>query len=68
MNEFMIALENFQDAHVLYTGEYISEDQIENMYDCPLNVINLNTLKKQLLMLHSISLEHAVGEFNSNDL
>lgn len=68
MNEFMIALENFQDAHVLYTGEHISEDQIENMYDCSLNVINLNTLKKQLLMLHSISLEHTVGGFNSNDL
>ena len=68
MNEFMIALENFQDAHVLYTGEHISENQIENMYDCPLNAFNLKKLKKQLIMLHSISLLNDLGEFNSNDL
>lgn len=68
MNEFMIALESFQDAHVLYTGEHISEDEIENKYDCRLNAFNLKKLKKQLIMLHSISLECTVGAFNPNDL
>ena len=68
MNEFMIALESFQDAHVLYTGECISEDEIENKYDCRLNAFNLKKLKKQLIMLHSISLEYTVGAFNPNDL
>ena len=37
MNDFMIALESFQDAHVLFTGENISEDEIENKYDCRLD-------------------------------
>ena len=68
MNEFMIALESFQDAHVLYTGERISEDEIENKYDCRLNTLTLNRLEKQLIMLHSIVLIHNVGMFNPNDL
>lgn len=68
MNEFMIALESFQDAHVLYTGECISEDEIENKYDCRLNALTLNKLKKDLIMLHSVALAHAVGAFNPDDL
>lgn len=68
MNEFMIALESFQDAHVLYTGESISEDEIENKYDCRLNTLTLKKLEKQLIMLHSVALAHTVGLFNPNDL
>ncbi len=68
MNEFMIALENFQNAHVLYTGESISEDEIENKYDCRLNTSTLKRLEKQLIMLHSVALAHTVGLFNPNDL
>tara|TARA_R100000951_G_scaffold114569_1_gene119775 strand:- start:840 stop:1046 length:207 start_codon:yes stop_codon:yes gene_type:complete len=68
MNEFMIALESFQDAHVLYTGECISEDEIENKYDCRLNTLTLKRLEKQLIMLHSVVLTHNVGMFNPNDL
>ncbi len=68
MNEFMIALESFQDAHVLYTGESISEDEIENKYDCRLNTVTLKMLEKQLIMLHSVALAHTVGLFNPNDL
>ncbi len=68
MNEFMIALENFQNAHVLYTGESISEDEIENKYDCRLNTLILKRLEKELIMLHSVALAHTVGLFNPNDL
>lgn len=68
MNEFMIALEDFQDAHVLYTGEHITKNQIKNMYDCQLDANSLKKLKKQLIMIHSISLLNDFGEFNSNDL
>ncbi len=68
MNEFMIALESFQNAHVLYTGESISEDEIENKYDCRLNTLTLKRLEKQLIMLHSVTLAHTVGLFNPNDL
>ena len=68
MNEFMIALESFQDAHVLYTGERISENEIENKYDCRLNTLILKRLEKELIMLHSVALAHTVGLFNPNDL
>ena len=68
MNEFMIALESFQNAHVLYTGESISEDEIEKKYDCRLNTSTLKRLEKQLIMLHSVALAHTVGLFNPNDL
>jgi hypothetical protein len=67
-NEFMIALESFQNAHVLYTGESISEDEIENKYDCRLNTLTLKRLEKQLIMLHSVALAHTVGLFDPNDL
>jgi len=68
MNEFMIALESFQDVHVLYTGESISEEEIESKYDCRLNTLTLKKLEKQLIMLHSVALAHTVGLFNPNDL
>ena len=68
MNEFMIALESFQDAHVLYTGETISENEIENKYDCRLNTLTLKMLEKELIMIHSVALAHTVGLFNPNDL
>jgi hypothetical protein len=68
MNEFMIALESFQDAHVLFTGETISENEIENKYDCRLNTLTLKRLEQQLIMLHSVALAHTVGAFNPNDL
>ena len=68
MNEFMIALESFQDAHVLFTGANISEDEIENKYDCRLNTLTLKRLEKELIMLHSVALAHTVGAFNPNDL
>jgi len=68
MNEFMIALESFQDAHVLFTGENISENEIENKYDCRLNTLTLKRLEKELIMLHSVALAHTVGLFNPNDL
>ena len=68
MNDFMIALESFQDAHVLFTGENISEDEIENKYDCRLNALTLKRLEKDLIMLHSVALAHTVGLFNPNDL
>ena len=66
MNEFMIALESFQNAHVLYTGESISENEIENKYDCRLNTLILKRLEKELIMLHSVALAHTVGLFNPN--
>jgi hypothetical protein len=68
MNEFMIALESFQNAHVLYTGETISENEIENKYDCRLNTLTLKMLEKELIMIHSVALAHTVGLFNPNDL
>ena len=68
MNEFMIALESFQDAHVLFTGETISENEIENKYDCRLNTLTLKRLEKELIMLHSVALAQTVGAFNPNDL
>ena len=68
MNEFMIALESFQSAHVLYTGESISEDEIENKYDCRLNTLTLKRLEQQLIMLNSVALAHTVGLFDPNDL
>jgi len=68
MNEFMIALESFQDAHVLYTGETISENEIENKYDCRLNTLTLKMLEKELIMIHSVALAHTIGLFNPNDL
>jgi hypothetical protein len=68
MNDFMIALESFQDAHVLYTGETISENEIENKYDCRLNTLTLKMLEKELIMIHSVALAHTVGLFNPNDL
>ena len=68
MNDFMIALESFQDAHVLFTGENISEDEIENKYDCRLNTLTLKRLEKELIMLHSVALAHTVGAFNFNEL
>ena len=68
MNEFMIALESFQNAHVLYTGESISEDEIEKKYDCRLNALILKRLEKELIMLHSVALAHTAGLFNPNDL
>ena len=68
MNEFMIALESFQNAHVLYTGETISENEIENKYDCRLNTLTLKMLEKELIMIHSVALAHTIGLFNPNDL
>jgi len=68
MNDFMIALESFQDAHVLYTGESISENEIENKYDCRLNTLTLKMLEKELIMIHSVALAHTIGLFNPNDL
>ena len=68
MNEFMIALESFQDAHVLFTGETISENEIENKYDCRLNTLTLKMLEKELIMIHSVALAHTIGLFNPNDL
>ena len=68
MNDFMIALESFQDAHVLFTGETISENEIENKYDCRLNTLTLKMLEKELIMIHSVALAHTVGLFNPNDL
>ncbi len=68
MTEFMIALESFQDAHVLYTGESISKTEIENKYDCRLNTLILKRLEQELIMLHSIALAKSVGLFNPNDL
>ena len=68
MNDFMIALESFQDAHVLFTGETISENEIENKYDCRLNTLTLKMLEKELIMIHSVALAHTIGLFNPNDL
>ena len=68
MNDFMIALESFQDAHVLYTGESISENEIENKYDCRLNTLTLKMLEKELIMIHRVALAHTIGLFNPNDL
>ena len=45
MNEFMIALESFQDAHVYFTGENITADEIEEKYDLPLTTLNLKNLE-----------------------
>ena len=68
MNDFMIALQSFQDAHILYTGDSISEQEIEEKYDCRLNTLILKRLERQLIMLHSATLESTVGLFNPNDL
>ena len=68
MNEFMIALESFQNAHILYTGDSISEEEIEEKYDCRLNTLTLKRLEQELIMLHSSMLISSVGLFDPNDL
>ena len=64
MNEFMIALEEFQDIHVLATGEYITEEEIEDKYDCRVDADTLKTLAQNLRMIHSMRMGYTVGEFN----
>ena len=66
MNEFIIALESFQDAHVLFTGENISEDEIENKYDCRLNALTLKRLEKELMIYQIIFIGFHFTSFKDN--
>ncbi len=68
MTEFMIALESFQDAHVYFTGENITADEIEEKYDLQLTTLNLKNLEKQLILMHNTIMLSTVGLFNPNDI